>query len=70
MYHGPAALNTNKHILGQHFSVRISFVKKLVDSSATPRKSLGDPEVEKHCLMHTVDLGLTQGWRAICVRRR
>ena len=56
----PQPLNTPTSVLyvgefGQHFSVRISFFKKLVDSRATPRKSLGDPkwgrdpEVEKHC---------------------
>ena len=59
--HGPRPqpLNTPTSVLyvgefGQHLSVRISFFKKLVDSRATPRKSLGDPkwgrapEVEKH----------------------
>ena len=35
--------------------IGLSFFKKLVDSRATPRKSLGDPlgrdpEVEKHCM--------------------
>ena len=56
----PQPLNTPTSVLyvgefGQHFSVRISFFKKLVDRRATPRKSLGDPkwgrdpEVEKPC---------------------
>ena len=44
----PQPLNTPTSVLyvgefGQHFSVR-SFFKKLVDSRATPRKSLGDPK--------------------------